>query len=78
MLQCALGADSGGQHVRPARGIGFLMFKREAVDWEGRMLPGVVLMRGGCVAILPVLICNSVKVGYRHDTVQPRLAHRAS
>ncbi len=51
--------------------VGFLMFKADAVDAEGRMLPGVVFMRGGCVAILPVLICNGVQ--YAVMTVQPRL-----
>lgn len=51
--------------------VGFLMFKADVVDSSGRWLPDVVFMRGGCVAILPVLVCN----GTLHTvlTVQPRL-----
>lgn len=51
--------------------VGFVMFKADVVDANDRFVPGVVFMRGGAVAILPVLICN----GTQHAVlaVQPRL-----
>lgn len=51
--------------------VGFMMFKADVVDSEGKFLPGVVFMRGGCVAILPVLLCEGKQ--YTVMTVQPRL-----
>ena len=51
--------------------VGFMMFKADVVDSCGRFVPGVVFMRGGCVAILPVLICNGKQ--YTIMTVQPRV-----
>ncbi len=51
--------------------VGFMMFKADVVDAEDKFVPGVVFMRGGCVAILPVLLCNGKQ--YTVMTVQPRL-----
>lgn len=51
--------------------VGFMMFKADVLDSRGRWLPDVVFMRGGCVAILPVLVCNGKQ--YTVMTVQPRL-----
>lgn len=51
--------------------VGFMMFKADVVDSQNKFVPGVVFMRGGCVAILPVLICNGKQ--YTVMTVQPRL-----
>ncbi len=52
--------------------IGFIKLKADVVDNEGKSLPGIVFMRGGSVAILPVLLCNEKR--YAILTVQPRLA----
>ena len=51
--------------------VGFMMFRADVVDRNDKPLPGVVFMRGGCVAILPVLVCNGKQ--YTVMTVQPRL-----
>lgn len=51
--------------------VGFMMFKADVVDSQNKFVPGVVFMRGGCVAILPVLLCNGQR--YTVMAVQPRL-----
>lgn len=51
--------------------VGFIMFKADVVDSSGSWLPDVVFMRGGCVAILPVLICDDAQFAVL--AVQPRL-----
>ena len=52
--------------------VGFLKFKAEVFDGQGKALPGIVFARGGSVAVLAVLECE----GEEHVvlTVQPRLS----
>ena len=52
--------------------VGFIKLKADVVDAEGRPLPGIVFMRGGSVAILPVFICDGEEFAVL--TVQPRFA----
>lgn len=52
--------------------IGFIKFKASITDKSGKPLPGIVFMRGGCVAMLCVLTCKDKK--YTVLTVQPRPA----
>ena len=51
--------------------IGFIKFKADVVDNSGKVIPGVVFMRGGSVGILAVLTCKDKK--YSVMTVQPRI-----
>lgn len=52
--------------------VGFIKFKADVADSQGRALPGIIFARGGAVAVLAVLVCE----GKAHAvvTVQPRLA----
>lgn len=52
--------------------VGFLKFKCDVYDRQGRFLPGIVFARGGAVAVLAVLNCEGKQ--YAVLTVQPRLA----
>jgi len=40
---------------------GFIKFKADVVGPDGKFIPGIVFMRGGCVAILPILECEGVE-----------------
>jgi len=51
--------------------IGFMKFKTEIVNQENKMIPGIVFMRGGAVAILVILLCEGVE--YSIITLQPRI-----
>lgn len=51
--------------------VGFIKFKADVVDGQGKFIPGIVFMRGGSVAILTVLVCEGKK--YSVMTVQPRV-----
>ncbi len=51
---------------------GFLKFKADVTGPDGKFIPGVVFMRGGCVAILPILECDGVE--YTIVTHQRRFA----
>jgi len=51
--------------------VGFIKFKADVIDHTGKPISGIVFMRGGSVAMLPVFVC-----GRRYYTalcVQPRL-----
>lgn len=52
--------------------VGFLKWKTDLYDCQGKFLPGIVFARGGAVAVLAVLECE----GDEHVilTVQPRVA----
>ena len=52
--------------------VGFIKFKCDVVDANGKFLPGIIFARGGSVAILTVLACEGED--YAVLTVQPRLA----
>jgi ADP-sugar diphosphatase len=51
--------------------VGFIKFKASVTDSAGKFIPGIVFMRGGCVAMLVVLTCKGKK--YTVITVQPRI-----
>ena len=51
--------------------VGFIKFKADVVDDNGKFVPGIVFMRGGAVAILPVFVCKGVE--YTVLTMQPRV-----
>lgn len=51
--------------------IGFIKFKADVTDKNGKFVPGIVFMRGGSVAILCVLTCEGKE--YTLLTVQPRV-----
>ncbi len=52
--------------------VGFVKFKVEVTDADGRALPGIIFARGGSVSVLAVLLCEGKS--YVVTTVQPRLA----
>lgn len=60
--------DMFGQN--PPR-VGFIKFKADVTDADGKFVPGIVFMRGGAVAMLPILRCEGVE--YTVVTVQPRV-----
>jgi ADP-sugar diphosphatase len=49
----------------------FIKFRADVEDEQGNYIPGVVFMRGGSVAILPVLVCEGKP--YALMCVQPRV-----
>lgn len=51
--------------------VGFIKFKADVTDKNGKFVPGIVFMRGGSVAILCVLTCEGAD--YTLLTVQPRV-----
>eukprot|EP00004_Rigifila_ramosa_P002839 TRINITY_DN128_c0_g1_i1.p1 TRINITY_DN128_c0_g1~~TRINITY_DN128_c0_g1_i1.p1 ORF type:complete len:381 (-),score=93.28 TRINITY_DN128_c0_g1_i1:21-1163(-) len=51
--------------------VGFIKFNADIVDAQGAMVPGIVFMRGGAVAILPILHCQGTR--YTLLTVQARV-----
>ncbi|MCA9817514.1 MAG: NUDIX domain-containing protein [Cyanobacteriota/Melainabacteria group bacterium] len=52
--------------------VGFVKFKCDVTDSQGKFLPGIIFARGGAVAVIALLECE----GEHHAvvTVQPRLA----
>jgi ADP-sugar diphosphatase len=52
--------------------IGFIKFKADVVDDKGKFIPGICFMRGGSVAILPVLKCEGKSFAVL--TLQPRIS----
>lgn len=52
--------------------IGFIKFKVDVVDSEGKFIPGIVFARGGSVAVLAILRCEGEE--WAVVTIQPRLA----
>lgn len=56
--------------------IGFVKFRLDIVNEQGKFVPGIVFMRGGAVAVLVVLECDEEVNGHREWTlltVQPRV-----
>lgn len=51
--------------------VGFIKFKADIVDKNGKFIPGIVFMRGGAVGMLPVFTCKGTR--YVVMTVQPRV-----
>eukprot|EP00004_Rigifila_ramosa_P002845 TRINITY_DN128_c0_g2_i1.p1 TRINITY_DN128_c0_g2~~TRINITY_DN128_c0_g2_i1.p1 ORF type:complete len:1464 (-),score=371.71 TRINITY_DN128_c0_g2_i1:13-3942(-) len=51
--------------------VGFIKFTAEIKDAQGAAVPGIVFMRGGAVAILPILHCEGTR--YTLLTVQARV-----
>lgn len=53
--------------------MGFVKFKGEVTDKEGRTIPSIVFMRGASVGMLIVITCAEDKKQYTILTVQPRV-----
>ncbi|MBC7792383.1 MAG: NUDIX domain-containing protein [Clostridia bacterium] len=51
--------------------VGFIKFKADVYDSNGKFLPGIVVMRGGSVAMVTVLVCEGRR--YAVVVIQPRL-----
>jgi len=51
--------------------VGFVKFRLDVVNEQGKFVPGIVFMRGGAVAILVILHCEGRD--YTLLTVQPRV-----
>ena len=51
--------------------VGFLKWKADVVDSQGKFLPGIIFARGGSVAVAALLRCG--RKTYVAVTVQPRL-----
>jgi len=64
-----------GVHIQsidifPNGKVGFIKFKAD-VEKDNKLVPGIVFLRGGSVAILTILVCNGIE--YTLGTVQPRV-----
>jgi len=59
------GADFFGKRI------GFVKFKTEIVNQDGKFIPGIVFMRGGAVGILVILLCEGEE--FTIITLQPRI-----
>ena len=53
--------------------MGFVKFKGDITDKEGRVIPSIVFMRGASVGMLIVITCTEDKKQYTILTVQPRV-----
>jgi len=53
--------------------MGFVKFKGEVTDDQGRVIPSIVFMRGASVGMLIVITCEEDKRQYTVLTVQPRV-----
>jgi len=53
--------------------IGFIKFRADVLNKEGKMVPGITFMRGGSVAILVILKSKTDGKEYTVLTVQPRV-----
>jgi len=53
--------------------MGFVKFKGDITDEQGRVIPSIVFMRGASVGMLIVITCEEDKRQYTVLTVQPRV-----
>jgi len=53
--------------------MGFVKFKGDITDEQGRVIPSIVFMRGASVGMLIVITCEEDKKQYTILTVQPRV-----